>query len=130
MMRKLLDRTPEFVRFGMIGVVNTLVHGTVLSCLVEFAHVAVVLSNMVAFMLSNLFSYFMNAAVTFRTPPSLRSYMKFFSASLVALALTLLISWIMERLGFNYLQGFLVVIVLVPAISFLAVKLWVFSPKT
>jgi putative flippase GtrA len=128
-MRKLLSNSPEFVRFGLIGMANTLLHGTVLSFLVEFAHIAVVPSNMAAFLVSNIFSYFANAALTFRTTPSLRSYLKFFSASLVALSLTLLVSWAMEKLGFSYRQGFLAVIVLVPAISFLVIKLWVFSPK-
>jgi putative flippase GtrA len=129
MILKFFDRCPQFFRFALIGVLNTLVHGGVLTALVELAHVGVVQSNMVAFAVSNIFSYLMNAVLTFRTVPSVRSYLKFFSASLIALGLNLLISWGMAELGFHYLQGFLVVIVLVPAISFLAIKLWVFSPK-
>lgn len=129
MLLKLLDRSPQFVRFGLIGVVNTGVHALVLAAMVELAGCGVVLANAAAFMMSNIFSYFMNAAITFRTPPRFASYLKFFAASLVALGSTMLISGVMAHLGFHYLQGFLVVIVLVPAISYLAIKIWVFSGK-
>jgi len=127
MLLKLLERSPQFVRFGVIGVINTGVHALVLTALVELAHCGVVLANTAAFMVSNVFSYFMNAAITFHAPPTIASYLKFFTASLLALGSTMLISGVMAHLGFHYLQGFLVVIVLVPAISYLAIKVWVFS---
>lgn len=127
MITKFLARSPQFLRFFLVGVANTLVHAATLSIEVELFHLNVVLANMGAFLVANLFSYFTNARVTFDAKPSVRSYAKFFAASLLGLSLTLLISWITDYLGFHYMEGFLVIVVLVPLISFFAVKFFVFS---
>ncbi|KJK01249.1 hypothetical protein UB43_10365 [Pseudomonas sp. 21] len=123
----ILDRIPRFFIFASIGVMNTLIHGSVLSCLVELWAVPVVMANLVAFMGANLFSYFMNSYLTFRAPISLVLYAKFFSASILALGLTLLIAAVMDHLGFTYWQGMIAIVLLVPALSYFVMKTWAFA---
>jgi putative flippase GtrA len=119
----------QFVKFGLIGVLNTAIHGIVLSLLVESLAVSAVTGNLFAFIAANLFSYILNCRYTFKAPCLFLTYLKFFFSSLLSLALTLIISWMMERLGFHYLQGFAVIVIVVPLFSFLIMKRYVFRSK-
>lgn len=122
-----MNKYAQFIRFAFIGGLNTLIHGAILAMCVEIFNVEVVLSNLIAFMAANVFSYFMNATFTFKVAPAFSAYLKFFLASLLSLGLTLLISWIAKFYGAHYLVGFLFVIVLVPLLSFFMMKFWAFS---
>ena len=120
------SRYVQFLTFAVIGVANTLIHGFILVLLVELLGAAVVLSLMVA----NIFSYLMNSYFTFKTALFINGYARFFLASLLALGLTLTLSWIMEELGLNYMAGFLVIVAVVPLCSFMLMKLWAFQQKS
>lgn len=127
MLIKKIFWTPQFLRFGLIGIANTIAHGLILTSLIEYFHFNVVMGNGIAFLAANLFSYFMNSYFTFKICPSLLLYVKFLFASMLSLALTLFIAWITNYLGFNYLEGFLVIIFAVPTLSFVVIKFWAFS---
>jgi len=60
---------------------------------------------------------------------TLAGYIRFFVASLVALGLTLLLAWLMDRFEFHYLVGFLLIVILVPVISFMLMKFWAFTAR-
>jgi putative flippase GtrA len=130
MIARFLLLSPQFVRFALIGCVNTCVHAVVLVLLIEKLSAGVVLANLIAFLLSNGFSYLMNSRLTFHTKLSCEKYLKFLAASLLALGFTLLITWMMDRLGFHYLQSFIVIVIIIPVVSYLGVKIWVFSGFT
>lgn len=121
------QRHAQFLTFAVIGVVNTLVHGSMLVIAVEWLSMDVVLAHLVAFSVANLFSYAMNSRLTFKVALSLARYIRFFLASILALGLTLLLSWLMDHFGFHYLVGFLLIIVLVPLFSFVLMKFWAFA---
>ncbi|PIF21357.1 GtrA family protein [Candidatus Pantoea floridensis] len=116
----------EFLRFALVGGVNTLLHAIILTCLMESVFINVVFANFFAFLIANVFSYFMNCNFTFKVRPGLRGYAKFLSSSLLALILTLAISALVGYMGYHYLIGFLFVILLVPVISYFMMKLWAF----
>lgn len=120
----------QFVRFGITGLVNTAIHGVMLTLAVEKLGWHPAVGHLLAFLVANQCSFQINARWTFVTPVGLRNYLKFFSASLVALASTLTIAWVVESLGYHYLVGFAIVVTLVPLINFLAVKVWVFQAAT
>lgn len=130
MLIKRIFWTPQFLRFGLIGVANTLVHGFLLTALVELLSLNVVLSNFFAFLMANIFSFFMNSYFTFKIHPTFHLYKRFLLASLVSLGLTLLIAWVMNYWGFYYLEGFLAIVLIVPALSFLVMKFWAFTIKS
>jgi putative flippase GtrA len=117
----------QFLLFALIGSVNTLVHGGILVLAVETFNADVVFAHLVAFFIANVFSYTMNSKLTFRMPLSLKYYFRFLTASMMALVLTLLLSWIMDCYGIHYLLGYGVIIVLVPLVTFLTLKLWAFA---
>ncbi len=129
MLIKKIFWTPQFLHFGLIGVANTVIHGIILTMMIEFFLLNVVLSNLLGFFAANLFSYFMNSTLTFKIKSSFILYCRFLLTSLFSLGLTLLIAWTMNHLGFHYLEGFLAVIFIVPTLNFLTVKFWAFSVK-
>ncbi len=117
----------QFLCFCLIGVLNTLLHGTILVALVELAKLGVVLSNLVAFIGANFFSYFANTYMTFKLIPTFSHYMRFLFASLISLLLTLFIAWAADLIGLYYWAGFALIIIVVPGLSYLIMRLWVFS---
>lgn len=127
MIGEFVSRHIQFLTFAAIGVVNTLVHGSILTLAVEWMLTPVVLAHLFAFCIANVFSYVMNSRLTFRVSMTLARYIRFLAASLLALGLTLFLAWVMDRLGFQYLVGFLLIVVLVPIISFMLMKFWAFA---
>lgn len=127
MIIRLIHKYAQFIKFAVIGVLNTLIHGGILTLAVEAFKADVVVANLIAFITANVFSYFMNSIVTFKAPIALLYYVKFFATSLFSLGLTLLIAWLAELYGLHYLVGFLFIIVLVPILSFFIMKFWAFS---
>jgi putative flippase GtrA len=123
--------TPRFqiLKFASIGVANTLLHGLVLGLLVDGLGCPVVWANLVAFGVANLLSYVLNSWITFKVPIAVVLYLKFLAASLLSLVLTLLLSWLAQRHGFNHWQGFMAVVVLVPMLSFAIIKFGVFTQR-
>jgi putative flippase GtrA len=131
MLQRQWDRWREIALFGAVGVTNTIVHGLVLAGAVEFLRLPLLLAHTVAFGVANLFSYVVNSRLTFRMPLSASRYMRFATASLVALALTLGIAMAADYLGFDYTTGFAIVVVTVPVFSFFVIKFWAFAkPKS
>ena len=124
-----LGRYRQLATFGVIGVLNTLIHGGVLSFAVEVLAWGVVLAHLLAFMLANAFSYLMNSHWTFKTPLTWARYGRFFLASLLSLALTLILAKAADGYGAHYLVGFALVVVCVPLLSFALMRFWVFSTR-
>lgn len=116
-----------FFRFGIIGVLNTIIHGSILSLLVGFLSFNVISSNLMAFIVANVFSFLLNSFFTFKTKATLLLYYRFLLSSLLSLALTLFISYISFSLGFSYLIGFGFIVILVPVFSFFIMKAWAFK---
>ena len=118
----------EFIRFGLVGVANTVVHAGVVIALMEVFAPPAFLANGVAFVFANLMSYALNSRFTFNAPVSYSGYRRFLLVSLVSLALTLLITSLVEYLRWHYGVGLAVAILLVPILNYLVMKIWAFAP--
>lgn len=129
MIRALLTKYKQFLCFALIGVLNTFIHGGVLIISVERLLWTVTLSHLLAFSIANVFSYLMNSWLTFQVRFSLKGYLRFLVASLLSLGLTLLLAKLVDLYGAHYLVGFALIVVLVPLMSFLVMKFWVFSVR-
>lgn len=127
MIRALVARHAQLLCFAVIGVVNTLVHGTILVGAVEWLALDVTLSHLMAFCVANVLSYLMNSWLTFKMALSLGRYGRFFVASMLSLGLTLLLSWVTDVYGLHYLLGFMLIVVVVPLLSFAVMKFWTFA---
>ena len=118
----------EFIRFGLVGVANTVVHAGIVIVLMEALAPLAFVANGVAFMFANLVSYALNSRFTFKTPISFMGYRRFLLVSLVSLALTLLITWLVEYLEWHYGVGLAIVILVAPVLNYLVMKIWAFAP--
>jgi putative flippase GtrA len=118
----------EFIRFGLVGVANTAVHAGIVIALMEVFAPPAFVANGVAFVFANLMSYTLNSRFTFKIPVSFLGYRRFLLVSLVSLALTLLITSIVEYLGWHYSIGLVMVILVVPVLNYLVMKVWAFAP--
>jgi len=122
-----LKFSSQFAKFGLVGLINTLIHAAVLFAAVEVSKLHPVVGNFLAFTVANMASFIMNSFWTFKTAPEVRRYGQFLTSSLLALGLTLGIAGIFEWLGIHYGLGFLCIILLVPALNYWMLKRWAFA---
>lgn len=127
MILSMLTRYRQFLTFSLIGVANTVTHGAVLMLCVEIWSLAVVLSHLISFGVANIISFVLNSMYTFHTKITFRRYAKFWTASMVSLGLTLVLSLLINQYGFHYMAGFLIIVIVVPIVSFMIMKFWAFS---
>lgn len=115
-----------FLRFALIGVVNTGLHFVLLVLLVEKIGLWPPLANAAAFFGTNLFSYFANSHFSFRVDVSSNRYLRFLVTSLIGVVIAYGLSRAVEEFGGHYLLGFVLLIVLMPPINYLLVRRLVF----
>lgn len=120
----------EFIRYGLVGVVNTAVHAGIVIALMETLVPPAYIANGIAFMFANVISYCLNSRFTFLAPISLKGYRKFLLVSLLSLALTLTITSLTGYVGLHYGFGLVLVIFVVPVLNYLVMKMWAFGPAS
>lgn len=121
----------EFFKFGIVGVLNTLVHLIVLYLLVELFSVWYVLASFIAYLFAVSNSFVLNTVWTFRVNirhrPAFR-YLKFFLISSIAALFNLLFLIIFtEMIGLWYMLSQVIAIVLTLMINFAGNKLWTYG---
>lgn len=114
----------QFVRFSLIGVINTLIHVFVVVTLVELIHTPAPPANGLAFISANLFSFWINSRWTFGTPIQAGRYLRFLVISLAGLLIALTASVYAERMHWHYLAGVTLSFIVLPVLSFFGHKLW------
>jgi len=122
------DLAGQFLRFALVGVLNTGVHLAVVAALVELASFPPVPSNGLAFVTANAFSFWANSRFTFRTRVEPARYGRFLVVSLAGLALALSASRLAEVQRWHYLVGVLLTCAALPILSFAANRWWTWGP--
>jgi putative flippase GtrA len=125
--RRLSRTYRQALVFGLIGVCNTVLHSATVVFLVERTLAAPVTANVAGFAMANTFSYFANARLTFRQPPSWALYGRFALVSLGSLILTIALSALAEYLHWHYLAGLAMVILCGPVLSYALHSLFTFA---
>ena len=121
----------QFVRFGAVGLLATLVHVGVGLSLAGGLGLAPLAANFSAFSVAVLVSYLGNRGWTFGQDGSGRLVQlpKFLLVALLGLALNqVLVFMLVERLAWTYGAALAVVVLVVPLVSFAANRWWVFAP--
>ncbi len=115
-------------RFGMVGITATAVHIIVVSFLLSEIQFPTLLANTLAFLTAFSISFTGNYFWTFQTPGSLRKVMqRFLLISISAfIANTLLLATILSAKWFSPLFSAIVSATLIPVMTFLVSRLWVF----
>lgn len=116
----------KLARFGIAGVMSTLVHIAVAVACVDGAGLPPVASNGLAFLIANVFSYFAHTYWSFSHQPRPKSFLRFFVVSLIGLGSALMISWAVEQHGMHYLYGIAFTIVALPMVTFLLHNFWTY----
>ena len=112
-------RLRRFARFALTGGFNTFVHGVIVALFFQKVLADAVMANGVAFLVATFLSYQINARWTFRSRRDSRQLIRFLLVSLLGLLLTLLISALARNFGFSVFEGTLLVLGLMPPISFI-----------
>lgn len=120
--------TQQVPLFAIVGAAATATHVVAALAAREWAGLSPMAANFVGYLCAVGVSYLGNARFTFRRAvwhgPQ---FMRFVVVSLLGLALTQGLTWLLvERLGWPFWAGLGVVAVAVPALSFALQRLWAF----
>jgi len=114
----------QFTGFSLIGVINTVIHLTLVTCLVEILLIHPMLANALAFISANLFSFWANSRWSFQTVLTRQRYMRFLLVSLIGLFVSVSAIAVSEALRWHYLIGVLLSFIVLPLITFFTHKKW------
>ena len=129
-MKKIFDN--QIIKFGLIGILNTLVDFGIFTLLTEVAGLSSTNSHLISYTCGILNSYFFNRTWTFRQKNRihLAEFLKFILVNLVSLAIsTLVLNLIETRLGYSVYVAKLGAIFSSLAINFVGSKLIVFKSR-
>ncbi len=123
--------TIQFLKFAIVGVINTLVNLIVLYLLTEFFGIYYMVSAVFAFLVAVTNSFILNKIWTFNENISeniFNRYIKFFAVSTFALLINLMILYLFtEFLRIYYMASQIIAIALSLWINFFFNKLWTFK---
>ncbi len=116
-------------RYGVVGSFGMLIHSSILIALVEIFYITPVLASIPAFIAALIISHFINHIWTFQYKEKLRkTFVKYTAVSLFGLMLNLVLMHLtVNVLGWPYLYGLLIVIILVSINNYFLNKLWTFG---
>lgn len=128
-MKFINDDIIRFVKFGMVGVLNTLVNWSIFFILETYG-VYYILANIIAYSLSTIHSYLWNTLWVFKYKDkvSTDTTFKFILLNIIGLCLNTAILYILVDLcNLNKFIGLVITTAIVMIINYVVNKLWVFS---
>lgn len=122
----------QMARYGLVGVLATLVHFSVVVMLVELLHMDPVISNVPAFFTGFLVSYYSNRSWTFAGSGGRSGCLpKYLLVQIVGLGLNLGIMFLtVNVLKWSYIVGLCLALLCAALVTFLLNKYWTFLPAT
>ena len=116
----------QLSRFGIVGILATVVHVGVGLGLHDGAGLNPLLANLVAFLCALCISFFGQTQLTFPdSTADARAFLRFITVSVSVLGLNQLIVWVVTSfLGRPYWLALAVIIVSVPMVTFVLLKFW------
>lgn len=119
----------QFMKFGIVGVINTALDYLIYSALIIVFHVHFLAANAVSFSLAVTNSYVLNRRWTFRSdnPDWKKEATKFFLVNLVGLGLSeMFLKIFVHGLGVSPFIAKLMAVVIVLGWNFIGTRLWAF----
>lgn len=130
------DLIKQFIKFGLVGVVNTFTSYAIVNSCYYLLHLHLQLSNAIAFVLSVLVSFTLNSRFVFKKRPQtkrelfgslLKTYLSYASTGLILTAI--LIELECNKLGIPlYIASLMNLVITVP-VNFLLNKFWAFGKR-
>jgi len=121
--KKLL--TYKIVRYGIVGVISTLIHFSVAFMYICFINDSVLQSNIFGFLVAYVFSYFMQSKHVFNHEINIEKAIKYFIVQFGSLLLAIILSNLFY--SFNSYIKTVIVVGLLPLITFVVHKFWTFK---
>lgn len=113
----------KFLRFAVIGVLNTLVHASVLASLVQIWKLGSGLSNVAAYLVASTLSFLLNARFAFRVRRTSMRFVRFQMVGILNVAVCYGLGVLADAEGLPYLWLVLITGLVLPLISF-ALHYW------
>ena len=117
--------------FALVGLAATAVHALVALAARDLGHTGAIASTVSGYVCAVGVSYLGNARFTFGRP-ALHGpqFVRFLIISLAGLGANLGITWLLvERLGWPFKAALAVIVVVIPAMSFVFSKIWAFRDR-
>ncbi|EGQ7647744.1 MULTISPECIES: GtrA family protein [Vibrio] len=117
----------KIVKFGSVGIMNTLVSYLVFCVLIYF-DVYYLTSSVLSFLVGSAFSYIMNSIYTFSVCTNVRSFFKFITITAGSLFLSVLLLYIFKSIvGIHVLISQILVVLIRFPIVYLLMKRIIFN---
>lgn len=114
------------LRFGLTGLLVTGLHAITAIVLIEWLALAPPLANGVAFAVATVVSYVVNTTWSFSSQLHGRTLRRFVCVSMAGFLLAMLVAWVAQRCGLDYLLGILAVALVIPAFTFVLHNFWTY----
>ena len=124
----------QITRFGLVGVLATVVHATIFSVLVGTGSMPSALANLMGFLGAFIFSFLGHSRFTFQTSGvgragTLHYFWRFMLVSLAGLGLNALIVYlVIEMVGLHYMVATAGIMLITPGLTFILAKFYAFRP--
>ena len=121
----------KFIKFGLVGVLNTLINWIIFA-LLNFVGVHYIVANVIAYAIATANSYIWNSKWVFKYngKDKKETTAKFIILNLIGLALnTAILYFLVDILSLNKLVGLVITTAIVMVINYIVNKIWVFKEK-
>ena len=115
----------QITKYGMVGVISTLIHIGAASVFVRFVYESLVISNVAGFACAFCFSYVSQSRFVFASGLTWKKALKFLLVQVIALILAIHVAQLAESVSI-YAKIFMVAVFL-PVCAFFVHKLWTFA---
>ncbi len=128
--------TTQLLKFGIIGILSTIIHLLVFSYFVLVHEISTVISNILAFFFAVIFSFYGHYKVTFHSQlvvaapeiKLLKRLPRFFLSAITGLLSNIIIAFIIvDILHLKFIYAIILMGVLTPMYLFIINKFWVFK---
>lgn len=121
----------KFIKFGLVGVLNTLINWTVFT-LLNFINMYYIFANIIAYVIATINSYIWNYKWVFEYNGENKkeTTFKFVILNLIGLGInTIILYLLVDKFKFNKLIALVITTGIVMIINYLINKIWVFKEK-
>lgn len=130
-MRQRFNHLPDIFqracRYSLTGVLITLLHFSIAVFIIEKLGLTPTIANGIASLIAMLVSFVINSVWSFKQPLQGPALVRFFIVSLIGFLLTVGIAWVNQLLGFHYIMGIMLVIIIIPLITFTLHNSWTYK---
>lgn len=118
----------KFIKFGLVGVLNTVITIIVFNILRVFG-INMVVANSIGYICGMVNSYFWNNRWVFKSnSKDLKTVLKFIVVNLITMFINnLILILLVQNIGINEFIAQIIALVLITVINFIGNKLWTFN---